>query len=172
MITKLITYTLILLFLFSCTELKISSQTPKTKKIFSYNSQYPWVLEVRNCANNIANDKGFQKELAAKKSFDYTDDNGLKVLDKMLSKKCVIRTYKTRNPWSSVYATTFRTNRRDLYLNRRKTRSISSWVGTSHHECSHLYGYSHGDNSRAGKGNSVPYWIGALATRYAKKICK
>lgn len=140
--------------------------------VFTYKSSLTWVKKVNECANKIVNDKEFQAELLAKEKFDYSGDSGEVVLGKLLNHKCVIRTYKTKSPWTRVVATTYRSNKTDLYLNRRKSRTIAQWSGTSIHECSHNFGYSHGDNSSAGKQQSVPYWIGYAAERHAKRICQ
>ena len=142
------------------------------KKVFSFKSSLSWVEKATDCANIVINDKDFQDEAVAKTSFDYSEDDGEKVLNKLLSHHCVARTYKTKNPWSKAVATTYRSNTEDMYFNRRKKRSIFAWVGTSCHECLHNVGYSHGDNSSVGKENSVNYWYGSLCTTHAKRLCK
>jgi hypothetical protein len=46
---------------------------------------------------------------------------------------------------------------------------MQAMVNTALHECSHLAGYTHGDNSPVGKENSVPYWVGSKAEEVAVK---
>lgn len=168
------------IFIQSCSVVKKTTVTTivtndtqsETLSVFSYKSSLAWVSEVSKCANSVTNDIGFQNELRKRLWFDYTKDSGEMVWRSLRAHKCVIRTYKPWNVFSKVVATTYTNNNIDLYLNIRRNRSVIEWVGTAHHECSHNYGYSHGDNSRIGKENSVPYWIGSLAQKYAEKICK
>lgn len=155
-------------------ELKpIDTITPSAPVVvFAYKSSLSWVQKVNECANMVVNDKGFQGDLIAVEKFDYSGDTGAVVLEKLLNHRCVIRTYKTPNPWSKVYATTYNNNNIDLYLNRRKVQDVYGWSGTAIHECTHNFGYSHGDNSRVGKENSVPYWVGYTAAKHARRICQ
>lgn len=49
-----------------------------------------------------------------------------------------------------------------IHINTAKIdRSFSSISGTFAHEIMHCYGYGHGNNSRKGKQNSPPYWVGS-----------
>lgn len=110
----------------------------------------------------------FKVELARVEKFDYTQDSGRDVLRKLSEHpQCVIRTYATKNPFSKVIATTYSANNVDLYFNLRKNpRPVASMINTAVHECSHLFGYSHGSNSNVGKENSVPYKIGVIAQKH------
>jgi len=75
-----------------------------------------------------------------------------------------IRTY--RNARSSALAYTY-LNADYLYLNTAKfDRSTKSIGGSIAHEMMHCLGYGHGNNSRAGKQNSVPYWIGSAVRNF------
>ena len=138
---------------------------------FYFKSSIKWVGDVSMCANMIINDSKFREELMAIKKFDMSSDNGEYVLKKLQSGKTVIKTYKTRNPFSKAVATTWKSNKTDIYLNIRKKRTIAQWSGTAIHESSHNRGYSHGNNSSAGKEKTVPYLVGTIATKHAKRIC-
>jgi hypothetical protein len=168
----------ILVTSFSCTH-KLNKNTQfksnpliEKQNVFSYKSSLSLIERVAECANAVSKDKTFKDEIMKKCNFDYTQDKGKHVFERMVNHHCVIRSYKTRNPWSKVNATTYKSNDVDLYLNMRKKRTLAQWVGTTHHECSHNYGYSHGDNNPKGKQNSVPYWLGALAEQRAKVVCE
>jgi hypothetical protein len=95
-----------------------------------------------------------------------SQDNGTQILNEILSKKAVIRTYKTKWPLSKAIATTYKNNKTELYFNRYKNpREMANMVNTSMHEITHLVGYSHGSNSSIGKEDTVPYKVGAIAQR-------
>lgn len=84
-----------------------------------------------------------------------------------------ISTYRTRSPWSKVLATTYASDRSTLYLNLRKNpRPMPEMVNTVIHEGLHLAGFSHGDNSPAGKQDSVNYRVGAIAEKYVPECQK
>lgn len=145
--------------------------TIESVKVFSFRSSLNLIKNVNECANKVVNDKEFQEELKSVERFDFSNASGETVLNKLLNHKCVIQSYKTKNPFSKVLATTYINNKTDVYLNMRKYQTIEAWSGTSIHECSHNFGFSHGNNSSAGKQNSVPYFIGFLGQRHAERIC-
>ena len=114
-------------------------------------------------------DKEFQNELSAIEKFDFSDDNGSQVLEKLMSNSKTITTYRTKNPFSKAIATTYSTDKENMYLNTRKNpREYKFMINTVVHEFLHLVGYSHNDNNPIGKENSVNYYVGSLAEKYSK----
>ena len=162
---------LLLVFIVSCSSVEVTKQAPELPDRFTYKSSLSIIKSTSECANKVISSPQFSDQMLAKKSFDSSEDSGEIVYNKMINHVAVIRSYKPTNPFSKVLATTYKSNRVDLYLNMRKKRSVHEWSGTACHELSHLVGYSHGDNSNVGKENTVPYWVGSLATKIAKKIC-
>ncbi len=153
----------------ACASVKKTSTEPTilTGKIFSANSSLAWTHELAEKANCVVNLESFQKELKDKKSFDMSEASGSDVLRDLMNKSVVIRTYKTKNPWSKAIATTYKTVPHDVYFNRyRNPREMQYMVNTAVHEATHLSHYSHGDNSNVGKENTVPYWTGRLAQKH------
>jgi hypothetical protein len=133
-------------------------------------SSLDWMKESAKVANCVLNHAEFKAELALVESFDYSDDNGVQVLEKLSKVKCVASTYKTRNPFSKAIATTYATDKTTYYFNLRKNpRKMKYMVNTHIHECLHLAGYSHGDNSSIGKEKSVNYFVGSLGEKYSEK---
>tara|TARA_R110000787_G_scaffold5686_6_gene20538 strand:+ start:4129 stop:4674 length:546 start_codon:yes stop_codon:yes gene_type:complete len=139
---------------------------------FQVKSSLSWIKETAECANAVLKSQAFLDEVSAIESFDYSDDNGAQVVAKMLVSQHVLRTYKTKNPFSKVKATTYKRNKRDIYFNRRRNpRALYQMVVTSYHEAGHNNGYGHGDNKAQGKENAVPNKVGAIAGKYAKRLC-
>jgi hypothetical protein len=129
-----------------------------------------WVNDLVRVANCTFTHADFLKAVESKTLFDYSEHTGADVIGRMSKITCGIRLYSTKNPFSSAIATTYASDRSFLYLNTRKNpREMKYMVNTVIHECSHLAGYTHGDNSPVGKENSVPYWIGDKAEEVAVK---
>lgn len=132
--------------------------------VFDYQSNLLWVKKLSESANCVIKKDSFASRVYSVVSFDYSTSNGEKVYNDLINHKCTIRTYKTRNPFSSVIATTYLNNKKDLYLNTRSNpRIFPSMINTAIHECLHNAGYSHGDNTPTGKENSVNYKVGKIA---------
>jgi len=143
---------------------------PSIGKPFTYKSSLNWVKDLSEKANCTVNLESFQKELISIEKFDYSDDNGSQVLSKLLGSSKTIRTYKTKNPFTKVIATTYGSDKESMYFNLRKNpRKPELMINTACHEKLHLDGYSHGDNNRAGKENSVNYFVGTLCQKYSKE---
>lgn len=158
---------IVLLAVVSCST-TIKKETPvienNSSDVFTYKSSLEWIKDLSKKANCVVNNEKFQYELALIESFDFSKDNGEKVLENLLKHKATIRTYKTKNPFSKVIATTYKNNKTDLYLNLHKNpRPMASMINTVVHEALHLAGYSHGNNSSVDKENSVNYRVGKLA---------
>jgi hypothetical protein len=137
--------------------------------LFKTSSNLEWVVRAAKVANCVWANGKYIEAIKKIDKFDYSSDNGVNVVSKLSSKTCTVRTYRTRNPWSSVIATTYASDKEHLYLNTRMNGTISPvarLVNTLYHECSHLAGYGHGDNSPEGKENSVPYFIGDVAEQF------
>lgn len=139
-----------------------SVTTPPAR--FHTEVKYTWVKEVVATANCVLHHKKFIEAVEAVDLFDYSDKNGKQVIADLHKSNCGIRTYKTKNIWSKVLATTYSSDREYFYFNTRKNpRELKYMVNTAIHECLHLVGYGHGNNSSVGKQNSVPYGVGSMA---------
>lgn len=149
---------------------QVEADTENPASIFFTELKTPWVIDLADKANCVINHSEYISAIQSKASFDYSEQTGADVYSRMKKVTCGIRLYATKNPWSSAIATTYATDRQYLYLNSRKNpRPLPQMMNTVIHECSHLAGYKHGDNSPVGKENSVPYWIGDKAEKIAAK---
>ena len=122
-----------------------------------------WLRSACIHANQCVESENFQREILKVGKFDYSNDTGAQVLTNLLKKEktVFVDTYKSKNPWSKAIAYT---SGQFVYLNARKNpRDIAEMVNTLLHERCHVVGYSHVNNSSAGKENSVPYKIGSIA---------
>lgn len=143
----------------------------ESSSIFSSKLDKKWVREVVDCSNKVVKDSGFLGELIAVEKFDYSVDSGAIVANKLLSHKYVITLYKSLNPWSKARAYAIN-GKEELNFNTRKNHSdVFRSTGTAIHEATHTFGYTHGDNSSKGKEKSIPYKVGDIAHKWAKKIC-
>ncbi len=139
------------------------------KDTFNYRSSLSWVESLALKANCTVRLKEFQKELSAIEKFDFSDDNGKQVLEKLMYNNKTITTYRTKNPFSKAIATTYNTDKENMYLNTRKNpREYKFMVNTVVHEFLHLVGYSHNGNNPVGKEKSVNYYVGSLAEKHSK----
>lgn len=149
---------------------QVEADTENPASIFHTELKTQWVNDLVRTANCVINHAEFVSSLKAKVAFDYSDETGTNVYTRLEKASCGIRLYATKNPFSSAIATTYATDRKFFYLNTRKNpRPMPSMVNTAIHECTHLVGYTHGDNSPVGKENSVPYWAGDQAEKIAVK---
>lgn len=147
--------------------------TKPVRVVFACKSSLPWLIELTKVANCVANNQDFINEVKLYPKFTYTDKTSMDVANSIESMQgFMISTYKTKSPFSSVIATTYKNDNKTLYLNLRKNpRSLENMVNTVLHESLHLAGYSHGDNSPKGKEGSVNYKVGSLAEKYVG-VCK
>lgn len=142
----------------------VQVEAPSSPVPFHTEINYQWAKDLVKVANCLINKQEFINAIESIDKFDYSDKNGKTVIELMKGAKCGIRVYTTKNPWSSAIATTYASDKEYLYLNLRKNpRAMGAMVNTAIHECSHIAGFSHGDNSPVGKENSVPYLIGRKA---------
>jgi len=83
----------------------------------------------------------------------------------------VVKTYRSKNPWSSALGYFSPSQPDHIFLNNRKlNRSKGSIVATLIHEMIHfcdylneVESYGHGDNSPSGKENTAPFYIDNIA---------
>lgn len=165
--------TLVLITLTSCASKKAIKpiEPPKPVDVITYRSSLNYIKELAKKTNCTLSKVEFQKEVSEILEFDLdpTHSTGAKVISDLISKKCIISTYRTKWPWSKAIAMAW-TNEKEpiVYFNTRKNpRKMDSMINTAVHECLHKHGYSHGSNSPAGKEKTVPYWVGEIAQRHA-----
>lgn len=92
-----------------------------------------------------------------------------------------VELYRSRNPWSKAYATTYSGNYNLIKLNSRKlNRSLASICGSIAHEWGHCLEYymktrfpviefNHGDNSPVGKEDTFQYQLGKAVKAYVEE---
>src|SRR5690606_6408582 len=83
--------------------------------VYDYVSSLQWVKKLSEASNCTLKKKSFKDRVESVLSFDYSNDNGKQVYSKLVAHKCTARTYRTKNPWSSVIATTYSSNKKDFY---------------------------------------------------------
>lgn len=145
---------------------------PVTPKIvYTAKSSLGYIQKVALVANCVIQNEEFLKEVGAFKKFTFTDKTPLDVMNSLKGfSPVVISTYKTKNPFTKVIATTYASDKTTIYFNTRMNpRDMSSMINTAIHEGLHLSGYSHGDNSSIGKEDSVNYRVGTIAEKYTAK---
>ncbi len=89
----------------------------------------------------------------------------------VINYELIVKTYKSKNPWSKAYGYFSPAKSDHIFLNTRKlNRSKGSIVSSLIHEMIHyvddknkMESYGHGDNKPTGKENTAPYWIDNLA---------
>jgi len=143
--------------------------------MFRYQGNYSRLILATEKANEIISNGKLFNAVALKENFDMTDVDGEFIVERMrefiASGKVVnVKTYKSRNPWSKALGYFSSSRPLDINLNTRKlNRSQASFTNTLIHEFCHMLDnydderYGHGDNSAAGKQNTVPYWVGKQA---------
>jgi hypothetical protein len=149
-------------------------EKPDSSPKFRTKSTLPWMKELIEIANCTIHLPDLRKDLLLVKRFTHTTMSPEQVSAAVLGfKSSGVRTYRTKNPMSKAIATTYASDRENLYLNTRKNpRPLPSMVNTLCHEASHLNGFSHGDNNPKGKELSVPYYLGSLCQKYANLCIK
>lgn len=151
----------------------VLDQEPLKREVFSTKSTLQWMKDTARIGNCVINNQAFLKEVEAFPKFTFTDKSSKEVADSLRNAKpVVLSTYRTKNPWSSVIATTWANDQTVYFNTRRNPRPMPELLNTSCHEgLGHLQGWSHGDNSPVGKEDSVPYRLGAICEKYEEK-CK
>lgn len=112
-----------------------------------------------------------------------TDREGVALYTEQLTEFIVdVELYRSRNPWSRAYATTYTGNYNLIKLNsRRLNRSIASVCGSIAHELGHCLEYyirervpmvkfNHGDNSPVGKDTTFQYQLGRGVKTYVEEF--
>jgi hypothetical protein len=132
----------------------------------------------------LKGERGFFDEVRQIPAFDYSKHvatgkpvSGKEVVEELSRKVDVtVQTYKPWNPWTRALAKTLPGT--VIYLNARTLdRSVPSLVATLIHESVHIadnaqkaLSFGHGNNYAAGKENSAPYKLDAIAERIASKV--
>lgn len=174
---KSLTLLLITLLLASCasgvkkkqietteTPSQISLEPSVMANVFSVKSNLKYMIKLADVSNCVIKKESFASDLLKIESFDYSDANGETVYNDLINHRSTLRTYRSKNPFSSVNAMTLKSKKHEIYFNRKNNpRSMKEMVRTSVHELSHNAGYSHGDNTTRGKENSVPWTVGRIA---------
>lgn len=146
------------------------------------NNYYKVNAAVKYCNDILLNP---EKELhffisaIQQKDFDMSTLSGseiaARIIDFLHSGQTInIKFYRSKNPWSSAYGYYSPSRPFDVNINTRHiVRSTQSFIETIVHELIHAIdgldkanSFGHGDNSRKGKHNTAPYWIGVLATSF------
>jgi hypothetical protein len=137
---------------------------------FKSKSNLSWINELTSTVNCVVNNREFLNEVKSFNKYTHTTATPEQVYISLINlSNFNVSTYKARIG-SRVIATTYKSDKATLYLNLRKNpRELKYMVNTVIHEGLHLAGYSHGDNSPAGKDNSVNYKVGSIAEKYADK---
>lgn len=133
------------------------------------------IIECVSASNVILGNEDLYRRIALHPQFDFTDERPADIAQWFRASEVsiTVKLYKSRNPFSSATAYVSPQYPDTVFINSRKLdRSTADIVNTIIHECVHAldesltgHRFGHGDNDSAGKGNSAPYWIGALAER-------
>ena len=139
------------------------------RTVLTAKSKLTWPHEVARVANCVINTEAFIQEVAAFPKYTYTDKTPAQVAQALREvSPVVIRTYATKNPFSTVTATTYVSDPGTVYFNtRRNPRAMKPMVNTAIHEGLHPE-FGHGDNSPVGKEDSVNYRVGSIAEKYVE----
>jgi hypothetical protein len=143
-------------------------ESTKHKDVFISQTSIKSLNDAIAVANCVVRSEAFLKEIGAFAKYDYTDLTPSDVEASFRNIKTInVSSYKTKNPYSKVFATTYASEKTTFYINTRKLpRTIGSLTNTIIHESSHLINFSHGDNSSVGKERSVPYGAGAIGEKH------
>lgn len=104
----------------------------------------------------------FKPDILGKEKFSFSKESLSEVVERLRSPKFMrLRTFDGSDSNGHVFAYQ---SEGAAYLNRdRLNRKECSLINTLVHEYMHFVGYSHGDNSPEGKGESIPYYFGDRA---------
>lgn len=165
---------LLLLLVASCasnTKTILKPSINEQTEYFSSTVKYEWMADLLKCSNKVINSSNFITDISSIDKFDFSEDPGSKVAEKLLSKKYEIKIYKSANPFSKALAYTNLNSNIINFNSRRNPRNLIYMINTALHEATHSVGYTHGDNYSVGKQDSIPYKIGSIAQKWASKIC-
>lgn len=142
--------------------------------IYSDN-RFPQVRFAVDQAEILLSDDNFYKEISKKRNFRKTRASPKQIASFIEENKLVlvIQLYESKQIRTKTLAYYSSKHPNTIFLNTRNLeRSVASIVGTLIHEYVHAidrhvkeYRFGHGSNSRIGKKNTAPYWIGNLASR-------
>lgn len=138
---------------------------------------------LRNAAifiNNLDGNPDFWHEIRDKGRFAYSDWSSQRVERTFAAYRETVRIQLWEFENQATNAATDPGHPHRIYYARQKTgRSVPNIVNTLVHELVHncdMFGdqsadrdFGHGDQSPEGKGDSAPWWIGALAERYCRE---
>ena len=145
--------------------------------MFKYEGNIEQVRDAAKKANDLLNNDNFINSIKAKSHFDMATCNGLRIVQNINFHKnaplsvIVVKTYKSKNPFSSAYGYFSPSKPDHVFLNTRKlNRSIGSITSSLIHEMIHyldykdpIHSFGHGENDPIGKNNTAPYWIDNVA---------
>ena len=133
------------------------------------------VKEAAMMANDVLRDEEFYKLIALHPSFDHCNTTPATIARLMRESAftMTIDLYYALSPVKNIDGYDDPENPFVIHMNVWKIdRSPESMCNTMIHACVHAvnayfeeYEFGHGDHSFNGKGNTAPYWIGALAQR-------
>lgn len=142
---------------------KFKVKGPKTKRLARL------IFE----ANELMKNPEFYHHIRIKDNFDMSTASGAHIAGQMQDQfpKLVCEVHVYSKKWSKALAFFSSRYPNRININLAKlNRSDGSIIATKVHEWVHLVDfhdpverYGHGDNSRAGKENTAPYWIDNLA---------
>lgn len=142
--------------------------------MFVYNGNISKLIKATELANKLYNNEHFYLEIENKDAFDMSTVSGFYISGKIKESENMtinVKTYRSRNPWSSALGYFTSSRPTDINLNtRRLNRSVESIVATFWHEKIHMLdnfdlkqSYGHGSNNPTGKQNTAPFWVDNLA---------
>jgi hypothetical protein len=145
-------------------EIEVVERSP----VFSTTSSLQGIQDAVRVSNCIIRSQEFLREIGAFPQYDFTRmSSGDVMLRFKNSHQINVGTYRTKNPVSRVYATTYMNDKHNFWINTRKLpRPLPDLINTIFHESSHLLEFGHGDNSPVGKQNSVPWRVGSIAEKH------
>lgn len=141
--------------------------------MIEYEGNITKLIKAKEIANEILMDENFYQKIIEKQSFDMATCPPQIVADYIKTHRqtlcCNVKTYKKRFSRALAYYTPSRPT--DININTAKiNRTTGSIVATFIHEYIHMIDdiieenyFGHGDNKRAGKLNTAPYWIDNLS---------
>lgn len=141
--------------------------------VVEYHGNDRKVGDLVESANKILADKDFYAYISQHDDFSYTGESPKDVADWMKESNIIVRVrlYTPADPNTSTTAYVSSKYPNTIFLNSYKlNRGDADIVNTIIHEVVHSvdasvedHEFGHGGNSRDGKQNSAPYWIGQLA---------
>jgi hypothetical protein len=165
---------ILLVILAGCSQVEVA-KTPEVTLIepddvFYTKSNLGFIKNAVACANKIHKSPELKQQVLSRK-YEQTIDSPDLIWEKISKAPFIeVKPIYPKNIFSKMTATTFKGDPY-IYLNARKTRSGSLWVGSVCHEgLGHRLGYTHRGNSRNGNENTQPYVLGEICERLST-IC-